>query len=552
MSKLRPGVSDLNDQISIDRRETIASFRNLGLFRRYAMGRQDTTLTIDQQKMLEGVLGNEFCDNICGQVLAEHANRLELERVTAKQDTIAPESTGNLEGKDDDGKPLGQKEQEWIDAFWQRAKIDDLQARVHRNTIRDGNYCLMVTYDPERKRIVLHREPWWDGYMGVFIGYDTYGNMLYAVKEWDTPEGRRRTIYYDGAVERYLASGGGNIWTPFILPEDNVMGVQPGALPGSVPVPIPYVDGDGEPMHIPFVHFTNPSDEFENYGSSIFDGGKIGMQDQINDVQYDIAAAARMNGYQRTWSKGYKLQKINGKTVRPKTGPGVHYHSEEKDASWGVLEAGDTSQLINVYKIKVESFCRNTHTPYATITGNWPSGEALYRQEKPLYGATKARQRRLSPCWVEVIHRAIELANVYDNEGLNEDVMLTAVYSDAGDRDPLNLAMADQAFWQAAEFAVQAGMPLATFLKVAGWGEDEINGLTADIEEQIAQRQADLDNTSPDDDDEPPSGSGGSNASTNRGQQQPPTKQPTRRESTTTSTDKTPASKRKTPTTRAR
>lgn len=489
LSKLSPGVSNLNDQISIDRREVIASFKNLRKFRAYAAGIHDTTLTVDQQKMLEGVLGNDYSDNMSGQCLSEHSDRLELKRITAKVESSStdPESTE---------KAKGQSEQEWIDIFWQKQNFDDLQQRVHYNTLRDGNYCLMVEYDPEKDRIVLHREEWWDGYMGVFIGYDTYGDMLYAVKEWETPEGRRRTIYYEGALERYLSAGGGSIWTPFVLPEDQV-GAATGTQASTEPVPIPYVDSFGNAIHIPFIHFTNPSPQFENYGSSFLDGGLIGAQDQITDTQYDISATARMNGYQRTWSKGFKLQKINGKTVKPKTGPGVHYHAEEDNAAWGVLEAGSIDQLISTYKHKAETFCRNTRTPYASITGNWPSGEALYRTEKPIYAATKARQKRNSGPWVRVMHRAMELANIYQNAGLDEDIILTAVYSDAGDRDPLSMAMADLNLWQAAVAAVQAGMPLETFLKVQGWGDDQLVGLSTDIINQIRQRQEDLMNSAP-------------------------------------------------------
>jgi hypothetical protein len=489
LKKLRSGVTGLNDQISIDRREALNAFKNLQQFRNYAMGRQETTLTLDQQKMLEGVLGNDYCDNICGQVLSEHTDRLELKRITCESVTV----------------------QKWIDDFWQKGKFDDLQQRVHRNTIRDGNYCLMVEYDYENKKICIHREQWWDGYRGVFIGYDTYGNMLYAVKEWDDPIwGKRRVVYYDGAIERYVGSAGGASWAPFVLPGDQIAGVEYGPQPvGSDPIAIPYLDGDGQPLKIPFIHFANLSDEFENYGSSYLDGGLIGSQDQINDKQYDISACSRMTGYQRTWGKGFKLKKINNKTVQPRTGPGTFYHAEEATAEYGVLPAGDINQLIAAYKMKVESFCRATGTPLHSITGNWPSGEAIYKIETPIRGRTKARQKRFAPAWIEVMHRCIELENAFNRGGLDETAMLTAVYTDAGDRDPLTVAMADLSFWQAAEYAVSAGLPLETFLRKWGWGEDELKGMSTDIANDITCKRADLLSTDPNATD--PNATGGSN-----------------------------------------
>lgn len=469
-------MKDIHEQISIDRRETIESFRNIRLFRNYSKGEHQTTLTRDQQKMLEGVLGNDYCDNVVGQIVSEHADRLELKRITCKDEEV----------------------QSWLDTFWQKTKIDDIQQRTHRALIRDGNFCLMPEYNYNTNKIVIHREQWWDGYLGCFIGYDAYGDMLYAVKEWETPQGRMRNIYYDGMIERYIAHGGSNAWLPFVLTTDigltGLGGLAPGVQGGkSESVGIPYIDEDGDPLPIPFIHFTNPGDAFDNYGTSILDGGPVGGQDQINDVEYDICCAARMTGYQRTWSRGFKLKKINGVTVRPKTGPGIHYHAEEPTAEWGVLQAGSLSELIGTLESKIKSLCRMTKTPYAAITGNWPAAEALYKLEQPIRGATKSRQKRNTPQWVEVFHRVIEISNAVEHTGMDEEAMLTAVYTDAGDRDPMTIAMADLGFWQAAQAAVMAGLPLETFLRVAGWGDDELTGMSTDIANQIIARRADLD-----------------------------------------------------------
>jgi len=464
LKKLREGVADIHLQIQIDRRDAFSSFEHITKFRNYAKGKQDSTLTIEQQKMLEGVLGNDYCDNICGEILSEHTSRLEVDRVTCEDDTV----------------------QEWLDDFLQRHRFEDLQERTHRHTLRDGNFCLMPYYDPDLNRILPSREKWWDGFSGVFIGYDTSGGILYAVKEWNTLIGRRRTIYYEGFMERYIAIGSTNTWQPYIsLSDMSILGLTsttalPGIQQNSSPIGIPYVDQPDIPLHIPFVHFSNPGDD-DNYGTSIFDGGIVGGQDQVNDVQYDMSAAGRMNGYQRTWSKGYKLKQINGVTVQPRTGPGVHYHSPEKDAAWGTLQAGSIDELIKLYNAKVGSLCRVTGTPNHVITGNWPSGEAAYKLESPIRGRTKSRQKRMAPSWVEYVHRCIELANIYQDAELDEEAMLTCVYTDAGDRDPLTEAMSDFSFWQAAQIALQCGLPLVDFLRINGWGEDQIKGISNNI-----------------------------------------------------------------------
>jgi len=371
-------------------------------------------------------------------------------------------------------------------------RIPDLQQRTTRATLRDGNFCIMVVYDFDRQKIMLNRERWWNGKSGVFIGYDMNGNMLYAVKEWNTPLGKRRTIYYEGAVERYFSTNGITGWVPFLLPTEAPIGSMGGIQTSKEPIPIATLNTEGEPQHIPFIHYSNPGEE-EHYGSSIFSGGIIGGQDQVNDTQWDIMAASRTTAFQRTWSKGYQLKKNSrNQTIPLKTGPGQHYHANEADAAWGVIEGAKLDGLIAVLESKRDTLCLNTGTPNAIITGNWPSGEALYRMEKPIYGATSDRQMRLGPAWIEMFHRSMELANIYDKEGLNEELLLTAVWKDAGDRDPLSVAMTDLTFWQAAEAAVNAGMPLETFLRVAGWGDDKLKGMSTDVEAQIRARQADL------------------------------------------------------------
>ena len=460
-SEVINGPLDIHKLVEIDRKEYASNVADVRRFRLYARGKQDSTLTLDQKEMLKGVLGNLYCDNICSQIVAEHADRLELTGYT-----IADKAA-----------------QEWLDTFWHTAKMDSLQARTHRRMVRDGNYCLMPVWDEEKEAVTVSVEPWWDGTRGVFIGYDAQGHMLYAVKEWDTIEGTRRTVYTDGVIQRFMDTSRSGAWTEYLLP-------------GETPGGIPYTrDGttDGEPMHIPFIHFVHEGDQWENYGSSILDGGVIGSQDQINDLQYDMSSAGRMTGYQMVWSKGYKLKRDSkNRVVQPRVGPGVWAHAEEPTAEYGVLPAGDLQPLILLYENKIKSVCRMTRTPFHVITGDWPSGEALYRAELPLVNKSRNQIKRIKPGWIELAHRAMEIANVYGKAGLNEDVLLDATFEDPARVDPLKITMADQAFWQAAAFAVQAGLPLKTFLRMQEWTEEQLTQYEEDAQEMVDKAIEDM------------------------------------------------------------
>lgn len=446
-------------------------------YRAYARGRQRGTLTAGQQRILRGVLGNRFADNVCGMVLQRIASRVALARFdVAGSDTEQQASIAVLD---------------YLRTLWTMNSMPALSAATHYATLRDGNHAIALSWLRDSGRVQLSRERWWNGDDGVWVAYDDAGRPAYAVKDWTNAQSqRRRTIWYPDRIERYLADGQG--WRMINIPGDVVEGIQPG--PGQ---PVPWVAADGSPLGIPLVHFahqTTPNDgdtardPAPEYGMSVLDGGVLGLQDEINDVQRDISAAARFAGYQMMYATGIERQAGGGGGSTYHVEPGAMFESENAEARFGTLAPGSLAELERTLTIKLQAVSRSTSVPQHLISGDWPSGEALIRAEQPLVDVAEAAARVFGPAWASVAHRATLMANAF-SEGqptpLDPSLLISAIFLPAERRDKLTLAQTAAA---EAPYVSQRET-----LRTLGKSPDEISRIIAELQQEAieaAQRSA--------------------------------------------------------------
>lgn len=396
-----PAGESIHTQIERQRTANLPEANLLKRFRDYAEGRQKGTLSHKQQLILRGVVGNRFCDNICKKALTEAANRLELVRFDVSSSMVA----------------------DYLSELYTKTNLDDLSGEVHLSTLRDGNHAVSLSWDNESGRVILTREQWWDGQTGIYIHYDSRGETAYAVKDWfDDEKFKRRVIYWPDRIERYIANGEG--WRRYSLPEDNGIWPQP------------WLATDGSPLGVPVIHFANGSTKDTRYGTSDLDGGILGLQDEINDLQRDLTTAGRMTAFQMVYATGVK-----DATSDLYVGPGAIFTNENDAARYGTIPAGDLSQMINQLEVKLQTAARNTSTPLHIITGgNWPSGEALIRAEYPLVAKVQKLAKTVGPAWASVAHMATKLANIFGLVGLDENSLIRAIFSPVERRDILTLA----------------------------------------------------------------------------------------------------------------
>jgi len=382
-------------------------------FRAYARGRQRGTLTSGQQRILRGLLGHLFCDNVCHMALSRVAARVSLARFTIDGDDAA---TAALET--------------WLRAWWVLNQFERLSAEVQYAALRDGNHGVALEW--RDGRVVCTREPWWNGTHGLWVAYDDLGRPEYAVKEWE----RKRTVWYPDRIERYQLSGDG--W-------------QPRRLDGDASWPVPWRDARGAPLGLPVVHIAAfdrpndgdaPGDPLPYYGMSLLDGGVLGLQDEINDVQRDLSAAARFAGYQMLYGTGIQPVYDEAGNEQPIiVEPGAFFRDPSADARFGALPAGSLAELERTLTVKLQAVSRMTGVPQHLIAGDWPSGEALLRAEQPLVDKATTLAGAIGPAWASLAHKATRLANVFGGAGLDETLLISAVFDPVDRRDPLTLAL---------------------------------------------------------------------------------------------------------------
>lgn len=407
-------MASIHDEIEQRRKAEMPNPEMLIRFRQYARGRQRSTLNAAQGRILRGLLGNIFCDNVCNLVLGQQADRLLLARYEVAEQQV----------------------EAFLRELWTLNHMADLTHQVHYSMLRDGIVAVALGWNGER--VVLTRELWWNGRKGLFVALDNEGNAEFAVKEWQEKGKKYRTVYYPDRIERYIKDDG---WRMYRLPEDPQTG------------PIPWVDAQGNPLGVPFVVFANvvePNDIDEGekadeadprFGASELDGGLLGLQDEINDLHRDISANARFAGYQMLYATGTQ-ERIDesGNPIPLLVEPGAIFHDKNPDAEFGVLPPGPIDSLRNTLQIKLEAVSRKSRVPMHQLGGVWPSGMALLQAERPLTDKTEATARSVGPSWASVAHYATTLANAFGATALNTEALISAVFMPSEGRDPTVIA----------------------------------------------------------------------------------------------------------------
>lgn len=477
-------MADLHTEIEARRKASTPEPQRLARFRAYARGRQQSTLSPKQRKILQNVLGNLFCDNVCAKIIGAFRDRLRLARFSA----------------DGQGTPYD-KLIEFLHNTWVLNSMAAFAGDVHWSTLRDGNHAVSLSWvkTPSRPegRVVFSRELWWDGKQGIFVAYDDLGSPEYAVKEWYEYDGgryvQRRTVYYPNRIRRFVKENGG--WRPYAYPGEPANGVIPWTRTG---------EPGGEELGIPVVHFMNrqvPQDpDYQDrttqpdpfYGASELDGGILGLQDEINDIHRDITGAARMTAFQMLYATGYKPKlDSSGNEVAPVVEPGTIMTSPDPQAKFGAIPPGDISQLITTLDRKIKAACDNAEVPNHIITGQWPSGQALLRSEMGLVNKVVHLGNGLGPSWGSVMHKATVLQNTFglgfEGTRLDEGLMIQAIFEDPEQLDDITRAEVAK---MRSEFVSQREV-----LRLLGYTPDEIDKILEELEEdrKMEDERAELD-----------------------------------------------------------
>ena len=460
----------LHDQIDRERKAANPDVENIAVYRRYSEGDQDGALTADQKLLIGAAAKHSYADNVCDMILAAWSSRLVLTGWHVEDQAV----------------------RDFLDDLYVRNQLADLSYQINYATGRDGNHAVMLRWLPDDRaslpadptdetaelpvtrspgRVTVHPEPWWDGKTGIWVAYDDRGRPAYAVKDFevviDQPLGppakrKRRTVYFPDRIERYIEEGAG--WRPYPLPGEPENAV------------VEWTKRGGSPLGIPVIHYAFRRFGRQRYGVSDLAGGVIANQDHINAIQQDIAAAAKLLGFQILTATGVDFERA------PKLEPGTLLYTKKDAARFGAIPAGDISQLTQALETKLQTVARISSTPIHVIKGgDWPAGIALVQADKPAIIKAVKEAASMGPSHATLAHRSTEMANAFGNAGLNEDDLIVTRFA-----DPEQLDQLAQAEVAKAKAEAQAALEML---------EDEESlvavGLTLEeARKRIAQRQA--------------------------------------------------------------
>lgn len=415
-----------NTAIDAIREEYMADHvENTRLARQYDAGDHFRMITGQQRHMLFGQKLNAMADNIVRLILTTAASRVTFEGWSIDE----PAS----DDADDDDPNRAGPVQRYLDDLMRRAQLGRKQYDVHRAMLRDGNHALSLGW--RNGRVMIHRERWWDGETGVFVAYDRDEEYEFAVREWNQRQETgstlaRRNVYYPDHFLRYVKQGSG--WE--LITESDPANPAQQSQNGTVK----WEKRPGDPLGIPIVHFPNGSYEDTPYGQSDIIG-LLGLQDELNSIQHDIAAAAKYTGFQMYWTAGARSS-----AGKLRIGPGRLFEFDAPEAKMGVVPAGDMTALTDAHSYKRSTMAIDSSTPMHTVNGkDWPSGEALINAEKPLVDKAGRLDQIVAPQWAMVGHRSVELGNAFGGLQLDEDAPITTMMADPRHLDELAIARID-------------------------------------------------------------------------------------------------------------
>jgi len=380
-------------------------------YRQYYDGDHGTQLTARQRKYLSVGTGQEFNVNYCPLVVDALVERLGVTGFEVHPPPPARRTNSRaaaLEAQVQAVTPttLGtdvQRDLVWD--WWTQNRMDAVQNIVHHAAVRDGDSYVVVEWDNEKHIPVFCDEPAWDGTEGVQVHYshDKRRQIEFASKWWtltqaDGTQVVRCNLYYPDRIEKYSRGGEAGSWTQYL---DE----------GQKTWPIPWVDGHGQPLGVPVVHFKN-RDQGYNYGQSELQD-VLPVQQALNKAIIDLLAAADTTGFRIYWMLGDDPSEIT-------ISPGTWVYSErpptgEDGASMGYFPGEDLGALIQFKDAFVTEIARVSRTPtsFFQVSGHRPAEGTLKQEEVGLVAKAIKCQTDFGNAWEDAMRVACVLYNAF-------------------------------------------------------------------------------------------------------------------------------------------
>jgi hypothetical protein len=349
--------------------------------------------------------------------------------------------------------------------WWQDNRMDGRQKRVHRDTLRDGDGYVIVEWDEENGRPRFVQEQAHDGTFGVEMVYGEDHKPKMAWKFWrvnrpgDAGYVRRKNHFFPDRVVKWISDDriASGEWRPYQDEGD--------------PWPIPWVDGSGEPLGIPVIHFRNKGGD---YGTSELKKA-VPIQNLMNKALADLVMSADVDAFPILLLMGFSKQDVDDMRI----GPGAAIRSTQPSAKASRLQPADIKKMMDLVDFFIVKMAQTTRTPlsYFQSSRQISSAESQKQDESPLIAKVEDRQIPFGNAWEDVLRMGRKLHNVVGPGGMDEDQEIVVEWQDAQTRNEKELA-------ETARIHKELGVPEPELWAMLGYTPEQIESMTESDEYQ--------------------------------------------------------------------
>ncbi len=400
---------------------------------KYYGGEHGTRLTAREKEYLEAS-GLTYCENYCETIVDAAAGSQTMRGFSSTSTELA----------------------QFARDLQRENRFDALQKRVHRGTVKLGDYFLILEHPGEGKGLPRAHA---NHPKQVKVVYDS-DEALYAVKVWNTsrksvsnPDGRpikRMNVYWPDAIEKwYCRDADGDVWAPFHQVDGEEGNTAFWTMDGTP---------DGEPIGIPVIHFARKPDEF--YGRSKLQG-VIPQQDALNKTLIDLYWVMDAQGWPWQYATGAEANDV----VRH---PGSFLTVKNPDAKIGQLDPADPSKAIGAAESQIKRMSATSSTPLHLMLagGNLPSGETLKTSESGFVREGEDFQTDNGNRWEDFVYLARRIERAYGDREVPDDAWVEAQWKSVETRNQVDE-------WNVAILKDTLGVSRSTILSEQGYDPDD-------------------------------------------------------------------------------
>lgn len=402
-------------------------------------------------------------------------------------------------GDDESANDAAMSARAWAERMWKLNALDIKQDDIAINAANEGEAFVIVDWDERaaRPRFTPHprytdptvsstqagdkrnpRETGEGDGFGCKVFYendDPNQDVIRASKRWreEMGAGRSRlrlTEYYPDRIEKYIVEG--PKLTP-ILDE------------GDAGWPLPWKDGQGNPLGVPVFHATAP-----DMRPGAIDAW--GVQDAIVQAFIDLLAGNRIAAFRIFKAFGFypttdgldpKADRSNWLNLEPGAIIGTRSKGPA-EAAFEPIDGASPAAFLDTLDKLIYYAATTTDTPLSRfqMTGQVASEATQKEYKEPLMARILRLQTRIGVMWSQAFGMALKLERLYGDSSLAENALLETQWQ------PLEKRSIDD-LGKEASAKKASGVPEETIWReVWGYSEEQIEAMKQ--ESSYQQRQA--------------------------------------------------------------